>query len=291
MAFNCLSVNFMHKDEFLNLSQTKDFVKYFGDLITKKTNLNFVYSSGRYESFDEALSAYRWPNKRVDISTPDGVLVIGANSNFNENKIVLDKLGKGIKRSFEKNDTEAVAAWSQSIMVWGGVYTRRGNAAWLDENRLSINEYLRSSISVLNQDDDEAPLQMPNLRSNAGTTKIYSLLLPNFIIYDSRVSAALAWLVFQWAQKNSIDVADYLRFSCMRANSKRKKIRSPDEKIFKYFAATGKFHYRHAMWNLRANWVVEAALKYSQAQDGIPIDSRSIEAALFMLGADLSGNL
>ena len=37
-------------------------------------------------------------------------------------------------------------------------------------------------------------------RFNAGITKVYSMVLENFIIYDSRVAAALGWLVAQFCR-------------------------------------------------------------------------------------------
>ena len=281
----------MRKDKFLKSAYTENFVHYLNDLLSKKESLHFLHASGCYESFDDALAAYRWPNRKINIPTPQGNFVIVKNSNFAENKIVLDRLSLGFKNAFEATDREALTAWAKSIMIWGGVYTKKGNAKWLEENQSTIDSYLASSISVLTQDDDEAPLQMKNLRSNAGTSKIYSLLLPNYIIYDSRVAASLAWLVAHWANKYSVDVPEYLRFSCMKPNSRKQKVRSPDKNLFPYFSATGKLHHRHAMWNIRANWIVDAVLKYNDKKVITTIDSRGIEAALFMLGEDLTHNL
>jgi hypothetical protein len=130
------------------------------------------------------------------------------------------------------------------------------------------------------------------LRSNAGTTKVHSLLLQDWVIYDSRVAAALAWLVYQWSSRRP---PSFLQFGCMRANSVRNKSRSPDEKMFKYFTASGdvRNHRVHLKWNLRANWVLSAALNAANRRCGLnevaPFASlREVEAALFMVGDDLS---
>jgi hypothetical protein len=133
---------------------------------------------------------------------------------------------------------------------------------------------------------------MSDLRSNAGMTKIHSLLLPNFVIYDSRVAAALAWLVRRWA-KRSKNVPAHLRFACMRANTSKEKVkvRSPDPSVFRNFSPSGaaRNHHRHAMWNLRANWLIAEALEQVRKKDARRSrSSREVEAALFMMGEDLS---
>lgn len=75
----------------------------------------------------------------------------------------------------------------------------------------------------------------------------------------------------------------------MCANSTKGKKRSPDEETFKYFAATGDKHHHHAKWNLRANWIIEAAITAAQEQPNRnQLSSRELEAALFMMGYDLS---
>lgn len=43
-------------------------------------------------------------------------------------------------------------------------------------------------------------LQRTGLRFNAGMTKVYSLLADSLIIYDSRVAAALGWIVVKYCQ-------------------------------------------------------------------------------------------
>lgn len=269
----------MKKNDFLEDPKTRKFIEYFSQEL-----------SG--DKINAALESYRWPTRRIDIPTPEGVMVIHANSSFEENRIVLDKLEAGIRHAFHNSKNSlSLSDWAQAIMVWGGVYTRRGNAAWLDHSRTKFYCYLKQALTVLSQDDDQSPVQMMDLRSNAGTTKIYSLLLPNFVIYDSRVAAALAWLVFQWAGQNPLAIPEHLRFACMRANSMKPKARSPCPDIFRYFSASGKKHHHHAMWNLRANWIIEAATKACPAhRKQRKVESRDVEAALFMIGDNLSLN-
>lgn len=279
----------MLKTQFLNNQDTISFVSYLADILSKRRPLGFDHAGRSYTDIHQAFQSYCWPNRRIDIPTPNGNLVISAKSNYRENKVVLDALQNGIRSALHTLGSSAsLADWAQAIMIWGGVYTRRGNGNWLNGQRATFDSYLNRALTVLQEDDDDAPSRMADLRSNAGTTKVHSMLLSDFVIYDSRVAAALAWLVFQWANECPQTVPEHLRFSCMRANSTRQKKRSPDPLAFPYFAATGSGHHHHAKWNLRANWIIEAA---TAATDTLPgrnkLSSRELEAALFMMGDEL----
>ena len=96
-------------------------------------------------------------------------------------------------------------------------------------------------------------------------TKVYSLLLKDFVIYDSRVAAALAWLVLLWqiSSRPGSQLHPELSFQCLKAkeykskkNPKHPKLRNPDSFQFSNLAANP---YAHAKWNLRANWILTAA--------------------------------
>ncbi|WAD25395.1 hypothetical protein OS670_13305 [Pseudomonadaceae bacterium T75] len=290
----------MTKTEFLALEQTERFVGWFAEIINGDRPLMFCHERGTDTSLRAALSRYAWPNKRIDIATPKGMLSIKAWSNFGVNEAVLNELADGINACLKQRspDNQELAGWIRAIMVWGGVFTRsgknqaKGNAGWLDEHTPHLTAYIRNALDALKGDDDISHLNMKNLRSNAGTTKVHSLTLPNFVIYDSRVAAALAWLVRRWAIESEEIVPEHLRFACMRAKTSKTvlKRRSPDEKVFRYFAPTGHFrsHHKHALWNIRANWIVQAAIAQAQANDW---SSRKVEAALFMMGDELSLSL
>lgn len=287
----------MTRTEFITLEQTKSFVGWFARIINGEQPLMFEHERGTDANLRAALSRYAWPNKRIDIATPKGMLTINAWSDFEANEAVLNELADGINACLKHPipDNEELAGWVRAIMVWGGVFTRsgknqaKGNAGWLDEQKPNLATYMRNALEALKGDDDISHLNMKNLRSNAGTTKVHSLTLPNFVIYDSRVAAALAWLVRRWAIEGDEVVPEHLRFACMKAKTSKisLKRRSPDESLFKYFAPTGHFrsHHKHALWNLRANWLVQAAIEQAQANDW---SSRKVEAALFMMGDELS---
>lgn len=78
-------------------------------------------------------------------------------------------------------DYASLASWAQATMVWGVVYSVQpngnGNAGWLDSRRAGFATYISRAINALKGDYDDSPRQMIDLRSNAGTTKIHSLIL------------------------------------------------------------------------------------------------------------------
>ena len=165
-------------------------------------------------------------------------------------------------------------------MAWGGV--KHGNNNWIGNNENNICHIVNSVNGAITLGDDSvAPV--PPLRFNSGMTKLYSLLNPNFIIYDSRVAAALAWLVYCW----SPIVPRELAFRCMLARKTiQQKIRNPDPN---QFCGINNNPHEHFKWNIRANWILEEALtksvvKYPKLRF---LNLREVEASLFMLGADL----
>lgn len=82
-----------------------------------------------------------------------------------------------------------------------------------------------------------------------------------------------------------------LNFPCMPpmegVNARIRKSRNPGKNGGE-FQNMNNNPTRHAQWNLRASWIIEAALA---AATGTRFTSmRAVEAALFMWGYDLNGN-
>lgn len=86
----------MTRAEFLALEQTKGFVGWFARIINGEQPLIFEHERGTDANLRAALSRYIWPKKRIDITTPKGVLTINARSDFEANEKVLNELADGI---------------------------------------------------------------------------------------------------------------------------------------------------------------------------------------------------
>ncbi len=289
----------MTRNEFLTDQNTQAFMGWFESVVSGTRAIDFPHSRGVDRNLSESFERYRWPIRGIKLKTPETKESISAYSCFHENEVLLGKLSKGIQDCLNAKpvNPEKLAGWVRVIMEWGGVYKRRGNGAWLDNMGKGLHGYFERALPALVADDDDLLMGMADLRSNSGTTKIHALILPNFVIYDSRVAAALAWLVQSWAKSHDRSVPEHLRFGRMHANTKKKPRtpRTPDALVFKYFSPSGhvRNHRKHATWNRRANWIIEQMAKASTvnaAGERLPRtwSGREIEAALFMMGEDLS---
>ena len=289
----------MHKEYFLRNVDTQSFIAWLCDLIDGSITLDFKYANGSYRSLEEAMLLYAWPPKSTHISTPLGQKTIVRNSTLSDNEELLRLLSIGLRNSVKSGADTEISNWVQAILVWGGVYTMtrtgKGNTGWLEDYRVhgGIGQYLSHTFKLLNEaEDDEIGHAIQNLRSNAGLTKIYALGCDNFVIYDSRVAAALSWFISKWS-RSAEAVPEHLRFATMRANTSKKsgKQRTAEKTVFPYFAPTGSksSHVKHLKWNIRANWLLEQAITNSSiAKTSNSICTiRDLEASLFVIGDDL----
>lgn len=292
--------------DFKENHQTQEFVTWFSHRIDGTAAIAFKYQPELlYSTLSDAREAYSWPPRATTIPTPNGDLSLRANSSLAENTKVLDQLRTGLRTSFANDELGqgVLADWVEAVLRWGGVYSRqrdKGNAGWLDNRRNSEDLWvtLKDAMAAFTAGKIHSGEGVSGLRSNAGLTKVYSLLLDDFIIYDSRVAGALAWLVMTWGQETG-DIPHHLRFICMQANegksveATRRKVRRPDNSMFPQLQSSNiRAHQKHAMWNLRANHLLVAALAQAQQRQSSLATAgfrtvRDVEAALFVMGYDL----
>jgi hypothetical protein len=240
-----------------------------------------------FSKFDDALTQYNW----------DG-------QTFVQTEVKLRNLADELRKAGEAADTNQntlstlVACFN--VLDWGGGGAlRSSNVDWLVKNIVPgspLGDLLRDAVGALgdgnrNRDANLSGFRRDTYRSNAGFTKIYSLLSENtFVIYDSRVAAALGMLIANWcAETGRSEVPDHLRLHWMPAKegpNADTKVRDPSLEIFRFPKLTGTtVNFNHAASNVRANWIVELVLKKIAKKTSWT--ARKIEAALFMIGYDL----
>lgn len=283
----------MRKADYLNNIDVSAFVDWLAREL-ERPSLTHRYTQPNgitltFSGLDSAFQQYDWAFRFVDPAerTHQG-------RTFTESAGALATLRSGLAThlSTKPINDRAVCDWACSVMAWGGV--TNGNVAWLRANVTQLTEEIETVRAILSQNDDNLALLRPIRRFNAGMTKVYSLLVPDFIIYDSRVAAALAWLVVMWCQQNDRSLPDLLAFPCMPPkegeNPKIRKSRNPSTNGLQFPAMRGNVR-RHAQWNLRASWILRECLDRSKEtvfHAMAPDDLRALEAALFMWGYDLS---
>ncbi|HGW3656260.1 TPA: hypothetical protein ACNH47_001663 [Pseudomonas aeruginosa] len=248
-----------------------------------------IWSCG---SLYDAYAQYHWPHPSLPrLSRPKG-------ADFAHNAATLSALRSNLQKALcpTPNDSAACIAVID-VMTWGGV--RAGNVRWLNANAKGLAELLINIRDALNANDtSDHRLTNPNPRFNAGMTKVYSLICESLVIYDSRVAAALGWIVVKYCQAVGLQqVPEELRFPWAPAKStpgtSNPKQRNPSAGALTFPTLRSGAH--HAQWNLKASWLLEAVLSSPQAQSSEFVTSipqgerlRALEAALFMIGYDLA---
>lgn len=256
---------------------------------TKFAHAHVDRRSGKRESYigiADAFLKYRWPHR--------GIRDVQAGDTLESNGQALELLQQMLRDAVSAGDDETACLAAIEVMRWGGVVN--GNVKWLQENQEGLAALLRSTASCLSRGEyASAGQQGKYLRFNAGMTKVYSLLIDDFIIYDSRVAAALGWLVALYCADQGLSgLPDGLAFPWAPAkesdSSRNPKIRNPGLRTGLRFPRL-RSGWSHAQWNLKSSWVLDEVLKKSGASpftcdSDIP-SLRRLEAALFMIGYDL----
>jgi hypothetical protein len=280
----------MIRQDYLDDGDVRRFLAWMGQHLKADSRLGHGYARPglaplHFANLAAAFELYEWDFsfRRIDGSRCAG-------RNFAESAAVLGELQQQLRSAVATGADAAIRDAAIEVVRWGGVAPR--NEEWLRANESGLAACLARVGAALAQDDDAVGLGTC-LRFNAGMTKVYSLLLDHFVIYDSRVAGALAWFVAAWAGDRP--VPDTLRFPCMAAKedpgAARRKLRNPrpGRGGFPLLGARPRVH---AKWNLRASWIIRAVL---EANPGTVFGtgtaaSRRLEAALFMWGYDLTAS-
>lgn len=231
------------------------------------------------------------------------------NKNYAENKQKLDEVCAEIKNAIDGEDEpdrrQRAEDASHEVMKWGFGEGRPPYDANMDWARLqgeALPDVLRKgrvSLSGDNPDLGVFGVQADNSirtpKMNAGWTKYYALALPRHIIYDGRVGAALGFLVRRYLERLPLEVQptcvpEKLRF-LWAGGEGNAKLRDPSagRYVFDQLSYTPQESITWARVNVQANWILsEACEKASADWCSGPDGLRRLEAALFMLGYDLS---
>jgi hypothetical protein len=292
----------MLKVDYLAKTDVGNFVDWLAKQLNNKSLTHEYLMPAKvpvhFDGLEDALRKYDWPFSFINPVLRTFVSGHTYRHNDDALKLLLAGLSSSFRAATPSLQDQQIRDWAIAVMEWGGV--RNGNVTWLQTNVTGLAAEIDAACKTLAKgNDDRVFLGGPIRRFNAGMSKIYALLVPEFIIYDSRVAAALAWLITRWCiETERTSVPDLLRFPCMRPkegdNPAIRKVRNPSCGAFRFPWLYGALN--HAHWNLRASWILSAALDASK-QDreknqflAQPNPLRALEAALFMWGYDLSRN-
>lgn len=290
----------MHRDQYLGKSApitshvVQDFVDWLATHLHHTSLFAHQYTDRRsqcirsFSSLDDACAKYHWPHQGA-LGTPAGVCLTSSD-------VTLTALGNALKSGLARKSDPCTLIAASGIMKWGGISA--GNVRWLTNHSSGLSDLLELTAAAFSGNSLADPVLLDtHLRFNAGMTKVYSLLVNDFIIYDSRVAAALGWIVVKYCQYRQLaTVPAELAFPWAPAKegptAKWRKNRNPAKGNLQFPGLTGAV--QHAHWNLKASWILAEVLANAGAgafTDAGPIAPlRRLEAALFMIGYDLPHN-
>lgn len=282
----------MHRTEYLATASVNDFIDWLANNLHHTSLFAHSYfdrsrkETVAFVGLEDACGKYYWKHR--------GTFGVPAGVDLDSSHAALSALRDALRRAIHSADDGAILEASTEVMAWGGV--RAGNVRWLTAQSPRLAQILTSTTAALASDNLAHPLlnTLEQLRFNAGMTKVYSLLVDDFIIYDSRVAAALGWIVVKYCQDLKLQqVPAELAFpwapSKEAANAAAPKNRNPGTTQYHFPRLIAGRH--HAAWNLKASWILAQVLTRVPASTfnhGSDIAGlRRIEAALFMIGYDL----
>jgi len=198
----------MHRDQYLgNTSPTttshavRDFVVWLAANLGDSSLFAHEYTDRRsgtpwqFQGLQDACKQYQWSHK--------GVFGVSPGTDLASNDAALKALGNALHGSLSTANDSAAFTAAADVMKWGGV--QAGNVRWLTINTNQLASLLTSTAVAFSNGNLADPILLnKDLRFNAGMTKVYSLLVKDFIIYDSRVGAALGWIVAKYCEEKQL---------------------------------------------------------------------------------------
>jgi hypothetical protein len=246
-----------------------------------------------YDAFDK----YLWP---AECPTTGASIF-----SFAETEACLHELRTQLLAAISAEEAGDCISLCRQVLRWGGVARNQYIARQLIGLGNDLPTYLkaiqghfkRKDLDVI---DIERRVHVAgrklSIELDSGTTKIYSLISPEFIIYDSRVAAALGHLVLMWAAEihdGNVDaVPACLRFANAGANNKYRNPQPTGSRsgFFPHLTNRDGSRISH---NLRANWLIKKlalsahSTRFEQLGT-VSAKMRAIESALFMVGYSIA---
>lgn len=276
----------MKKEEYISRPVVREFIKWIENKLDGKNSFVHQYifrkSSVKWRctSLFSAYENYCWPFTSVDPIS--GQLVSG--NSFDKSMEFLLKLQIGLRESMNTKDASLVCAYCIAVLRWGGVTPKnKDKIIQLDE---SIIDYFLKVDKELQLDRCSIDQKFDGIMMNSGFTKIYSLLLDDFVIYDSRLGAALGLLVRMFCEESGhAMIPDELFFAFGRGRSNSNR-RNPNNQQFKFPELLNNPK-RHIINNIKASWLIKEIITSTTSsfnQLDTTIQIRALESALFMIG-------
>ena len=229
-----------------------------------------------------AFESYEWQFSTFDPSS--GRFLSG--KSFTETADALTLIGLRIKDAISGGDHDMALAGCQTVLKWGGI--RKGK--YLERLGANLIYTLETRAKQLSDPDLDLS-RLPSIEMNSGWTKIYSLLVEDFAMYDSRVSAAVCMLAGRFAHEGGLSsFPNELRFCQLPHRATVDRSPPYFQNQFPKAWYGGRQHLRS---NIMANWILAATVRSGPSRfSSLKSSGRdlwALQSALFMVGYQTSG--
>ena len=205
----------------------------------------------------------------------------------------LTRLAKAFRESVRINDIVLSRKCSFSMLKWGGV--ERGN----QERINGMGEDVCAHFRDIQEQLDLSSVRLSKnhgIHINSGFTKLYFLLIDDFMMYDGRVGAAMGLMVRKFCEENDLyQIPRLLQFSYGPGRESGGSSNRRDPSLGGYQFSKFSFNpRRHLQDNIKASWLLKAVAdntksRFSRLPQDLPLNERltALQSALFMIGYDV----
>ncbi len=282
----------INKKIFLDDNNVKEFIKFIAskwesgldfEVGIKHRGKKAVY---KYTTnLKEVFETYSWQYSiKTELEIPNEIEKTGFTLTDSEKVLDFSKSKLLVNGKINPNLIDLKNA-TEITLKWGGVFAKGNKNKVTDisyDLKKDYEEVLKKWGDINEYNDVFGPKDNFEFTSNAGFTKIYSLLLSDFVIYDSRVSVALAYLMeICFGEEIPEILRIYIPDSKVADKTKRK--------VNKLFKSTYQKDSKHFYSNVIASILLNQTLKLINESDN-SVKLRDLEAALFMIGYDIRAN-
>jgi hypothetical protein len=282
----------MRRSEFVSDYHVNGFIQWIAPRMDAPGSLRHSYLLKKRRELWECDSIYSaFENYSWDFSFFSLIANEQANGNtFQDTQTITNMISQHLKDGLKDNDSTTCKNCCLDILKWGGV--KRHNDIKISDLGDSLSNYLADVNTKLRSDRSSDEYYSEDIFINSGFTKIYSLFVDDFIMYDGRVGAALGLLVRMYCAENNLAcIPDSLRFAWGRgkesqyANSECNRRNPSSEKYV--FPELLNNPQRHLECNIRANWLLkEITLRTTSKFNNLRTEDQTtaLQSALFMIG-------
>ena len=278
----------MKRYEYINDPDVSAFVEWAPNLVTGEWGLDQSWTNGKGKSFEceslyEAYKNYDWPSK---VKFADGS--IRRTRTFDETSALFDEFRRELKEATDANpatdeDKHSFLENADKIVKWGGInnlesLTNMGRDAPATLKRCAI------LLDPRNADTENLGIVR---YMNASYSKIYSAMIDDFPIYDSRVACALTSMIWLFCKERRCNgVPPLLSLGVPPGRGDTGENRNPSHGLYSFPNIRGAQYRKHADSNLKAAWILGELVKRPGPFRELPEERRvmALQAALFMIG-------